>query len=155
MEFDINFTDITMLEANGNFSEVCQIMKKEIEESQTSSKKDDWMIRSKVTILSNFGYCAFNCHFYKNGKIYISDYSPSSKDVYNVDVKCLTYWANEYGWKTPEPLSSTVESWLPFWKKEWETHMVDSEFLDKKYGIRKEMQFDPNMDTDDIDDIEE
>jgi hypothetical protein len=134
MDFTIQFNDITLLEANGKFAKVCDIMKKEASQTSIGSYKKEWMLRSKVTIMSNFGFCAFICHFYNTGKVYITEYMPSTKDVHNTDVRTLTYWCNHNGWQVPEPLPPVVESWLNFWRKEWETHIVDSEYLDKRFG---------------------
>lgn len=152
MEFQIQFTDVTMLEANGNYEEVCNIVCRENMKSGIQAARNEWMLRSTVSIMSMFGYCQFVCHFYNNGKVFVAEYYPSSKDMHNTDLRCLTYWCNEYGWKTPEPLPSVVQGWLPFWKKEWETHIVDSEYLDKRYGLRRDMEFaddDKNSEMDD------
>jgi hypothetical protein len=152
MEFEIQFNDVTLLEANGKYRKVCDIMKKEVTKTSVASFRSEWMLRSKVSILSPFGYCTFVCHFYNNGKVYIADYMPSTKDVHNTDVRSLTYWCNENGWKTPEPLPTVAESWLNFWKKEWETHIIDSDYFDNRYGVRKELQFGSQEENDDNDD---
>ena len=152
MEFEIQFSDITMLEANGSYEKVCKIMIADAEESGVASHKGEWMVRSKVTIMSPFGFAILICHFYNTGKVYIAEYLPSSKEA-NADIKSLTYWCNESGWKTPEPLPHVVDSWLAFWKSEWETYIVDSEYLDKKYGCRKEISFSKDEDEDENDDI--
>mgnify|MGYP003420412788 FL=1 len=148
MDFEIQFTDITLLESNGEYEAVCKIMEKEAERTGSIGKSKDWMIRSKLTILSPFGFSMMVCHFYNNGKVYIADYMPSSKDIHSTDVRCLTYWCNNFGWKTPEPLLTVIDSWPVFWKKEWETYIIDSEYFDKKFGVRKDIQFDntPNID---------
>jgi hypothetical protein len=154
MEFEIQFSDITLLEANGNYDKVCKIMSHEAEKLIVKSHKNEWMVRSKVTIMSHFGFAFLICHFYNTGKVYIAEYLPSSKEAHNADIKCLTYWCNEFGWKTPEPLPYVVDSWPVFWKSEWETYIVDSEYLDKKYGVRKEILFNENEEEDDeMDDI--
>lgn len=148
MEFQIQFTDVTLLESNGNYKAVCDIMEQENIKTAVASFKNEWMIRSRVTIMSVFGFCAFVCHFYNSGKVYIAEYMPSTKDIHNTDVRCLTFWCNETGWLTPEPLPTVAESWLNFWKKEWETHIVDSEYMDKRFGARKELQFNNDMGDD-------
>ena len=125
VEFDVQFNDLTMLEANGRFDKVCEIMSSDIAKTGAEGKKKDWMIRSTVTIMSPFGYVGMICHFYNTGKVYIAEYYPSTRDLHNQDIRFLTYWANEYGWKTPEPLPSVVDACLPFWKKEWETYIVE------------------------------
>jgi hypothetical protein len=157
MEFQIQFTDVTLLECNGMYDDVCKLVEKEYSKSGVAPAKNEWMLRSTVSIMSMFGYCQFMCHFYSNGKVFVADYSPSSKDIHNTDLRCLTYWCNESGWKTPEPLPSVVQSWLPFWKKEWETHIVDSSYLDKRFGNRRDMEFaddkDVKYDFDDEEDL--
>lgn len=155
MEFEIQFADMTLLEANGQYAKVCEIMNKEVQKTGARGKNHEWMLRSTITILSPFGFVGMVCHFYHDGKLFIAEYAPSTKDIHNQDIRFLTYWANEFGWKTPEPLPVIVESWLPFWKKEWETFIVDSEHLDKKFGVRQEIQFDKTVDADgDNDDSE-
>lgn len=141
MEFQIQFTDITLLEANGAYEDVCAIIERENIKTGVHSAKIEWMLRSTVSIMSMFGYCQFICHFYNDGKVMVADYFPSSKDIHNTDLRCLTFWCNEFGWKTPEPLPSVVQTWLPFWKKEWETHIVNSEYLDKRFGFRRDLEF--------------
>lgn len=141
MEFEIQFTDVTLLEANGVYEKVCAIMRKESLETSVANSKKLWMIRSNVTIMSPFGFSLFVCHFYNDGKVYVAEFLPSSKDIHVTDVRCLTYWCNHNGWSTPEPLPALVQNWLPFWKKEWETHIIDSAYLDQRYGCRKEIQF--------------
>jgi hypothetical protein len=154
MDFEIQFTDNTLLEANGSFERVAEIMEQEAEITSIASHKKTWMLRSTVTIMSPFGYCMFICHFYDNKKVYIAEFVPSSKDIHTTDVRCLTYWCNHNGWSTPEPLPLLVQNWLPFWKKEWETHIIDSEYLDKRFGSRREIAFenDTNINTQDYDD---
>lgn len=150
MEFEIQFTDRTLLETNGEFSKVCKIMEQDALETGASSVSKEWMVRSNITIMSHFGFALLVCHFYQNGKVYISEYRPSTKDIHNTDIRCLTFWCNQLGWNTPEPLPPLVDSWLLFWKKEWETYIVNSEYLDKKFGKREDRQFDDvKRDSDD------
>jgi hypothetical protein len=152
MDFEIQFTDLTLLQANGSYKKVCRIMNVHTYSTGASSKRNEWMVSSRVTIRSPFGFAMLECHFYWNGKVYIADYRPSSKDIHNTDIRCLTCWCNESGWKTPEPLPSIADSWLPFWRKEWDTYIVDSEYLEKKYGARKDLQFDDDPTTDEDED---
>jgi len=149
MEFEIQFTDLTLLEANGLFDKVSALMKKDSEETGAIGKNLEWMLRSKVTIMNPFGFVLLICHFYHNGKVYISEYLPSVKDIHNQDIRYLTHWCNESGWKTPEPLPTVVESWIPFWKKEWETFIIDSDYLDKRFGVRNDIVFDKKDDSSD------
>lgn len=151
MEEELQFTDLTILQANGEYSEVCKIMKDETIKSKIVSKKNNWMLRSRVIILSPFGSAVLLCHFYDNGKVYIADYLPSMKDIHTTDIRYLTHWCNEKGWKIPEPLQSIIQSWPDFWRKEWETYIIDSEYFEKKHGPRKDIKFDDDEDDGDED----
>jgi hypothetical protein len=97
------------------------------------------------------GFAILICHFYSDGKLFIKEYFPSTKDIHNTDIRCLTYWSDVNGWKTPEPLYNVIENWPEFWKKEWETQIVDCSYFDKKFGIRKDKDFRQEI----IDDDEE
>ena len=154
MNFEINFTDNTMLEANGEFDEVTRLMNKPDEFIGSLLKpimSDRWAIKSTVTILHGLGFAAITCDFYNDGKVVVIDYQPSSKDLYCVDIRCLTAWAISYGWKHPEPLPHVIDEWRDFWVMQWETKIIDSEYLDKKLGKRKEMlPADPEDDEEDV-----
>jgi len=164
MDFEIVFTDLTLLQANGKYNKVCTIMNSEMQSDLLSVEKklrktkisvskppstSKWMLRSEVSIKSLFGYANLTCHFYSTGKIYVARYFPSVRDIHNTDIRCLTHWANEYGWKVPEPLNHIVDEWPAFWRNEWETYIIDSAYLEKKYGPRKDMQFDDTIDQKD------
>lgn len=138
MEFEIQFTDITLNESNGDYDFVKDIMNRE------EVLVRDWIIRSDCMIIMPFGICKLVCNFYYDGRIYIVDHSSSSKEIYNEDVRCLKYWAINSGWKSPEPSPGMIRSWPEYWKHLWDTHVIDSETLDKRYGKR--------IDTEVIDD---
>jgi hypothetical protein len=140
LDFQIEFSDPTILETEGIYSNVKDLMDKEL------FGKHSWMLESHVVISSQFGVAEMILHFCNNGDIYITEFVPSIKgDVfYNPDIRCISMWAQENGWHVPKPHPDLVRMDLGFWKHFWETGLVDSELLDKKFGKR-----------DDYDDIEE
>lgn len=151
MDFEIQFSDLTLLEANGNYEDVCAIMK--VPHSSGIIKDivvDKWMIESLVTLQNPFGFSQLSCHFYWDGRIIIADYTPTIQDIHNPDIRCLTYWANLFGWKRPEPLPTMVDTWMDFWHMQWDTFIVDSEYLETIYGKREDRSFfeDENEETD-------
>lgn len=158
-EFEINFTDLTLLEANGEYEEVDKIMKKPqkvVGQIYAPIPDDKWVVKSEVTIKHGFGFAQVSCDFYHDGKVIITAFSPSSKDLYCIDIRCLSAWALQYGWKTPEPIYYIVEDWQEFWMLQWETHIIDCDYFDKKIGPRGQDIFseedDIHEDADDIDD---
>jgi len=155
MEFEINFTDLTLLEANGEFEEVNRLMSEPIEMIggiKSPVPSDKWVVKSTVTISHAMGFGSVICDFYHDGKIIIISYFPSSKDLYSIDIRCLSAWASSYGWKKPEPISYIIDEWKDFWVMQWETHVIDSEFLDRKIGPRGAVDFMENPPEDEDDD---
>ena len=158
MEFEINFTDRTLLEGNGEFEEVDTLMKKpqEIIGGMLSPvPSDKWTIKSNVTILHGLGFGQVTCDFYSDDKIVITEFAPSAKDLYCVDIRCLTAWAMQYGWQRPEPLPHIVKAWQEFWVLQWETHIIDSEYLDNKLGERGPNLFVDDADEEDVGDADD
>jgi len=135
-DYVISLNEDVMIECDGLYASVCEAMKDDV------AKK--WMIRDEVNLKSNFGEALFILHFYYDGNVVISDFASSSnvEAYHNPDIRFISRWTQEKGWKIPKPLSSMIESNLDFWKHFWETHVVDSEYLDSKYGKREDIEFD-------------
>jgi len=135
LEIDLNFTDVTMAETDGVFKEVEEIMLSEY----PHNKK--WVIRTNVTIESKFGMGAMVLNCFYDGNVYIIEYTPSIGDVfYNPDVQSLASWSQENGWKIPQPQESLVKSDREFWKHFYDTLIIDSDYFDKIYGKRFQLE---------------
>jgi hypothetical protein len=135
-EFLINFTDITLNETDGVFKEVEKIMKKE-----SIDKK--WVVRSVVTIASMGGEGVLEIQCHADGKVYILDYIPSIGELfYNPDIQVLCAWCQEHGWQIPQPHPDLVKTHKEFWKHFYDTLLIDSDYLDKLYGVRPQLQKD-------------
>ena len=131
-DFEINFTDITVLEADGKYSKAKEIMSKEISE--------EWMLETEATIISEFGEAFFILHLYYDGRVYIMNFSSKNNadDVYyNPDIRFLSFWAQESGWKVPQPFPDLIKENMDFWRYFWDTGIVDSDYLDKKIGKKE------------------
>jgi len=134
IDVQIDFTDVTLAEADGVFEIVKELMSEDCYD-------DSWMIRTSATITSQFGVGLMVLHFYGTGKILIDDYNPSINDVYyNPDVRALCDWAKEAGWTTIQPGVDIIRKNKDFWKYFWETFIIDSDHFDKVYGKRDEME---------------
>lgn len=135
IEFEFHFSDVTMLEADGDFHEVNRLMTSEFPYTE------DWMIRTDVTIDSPYGIAQFTLHCFYDGKIYIVEFNPSIGDVfYNPDIQALTQWALSNGWSVPEPTKDRVKDDIEFWRHYWQSALVDSAYLDKIYGEREHLK---------------
>jgi len=135
IEFTIDFTDITLSETDGSFKEVDKLMKQDIPNS------DKWALRSIVTIssISGEGIMEIQCHGSRD--IYILDYNPSIGDLfYNPDIQVFSMWAQDNGWKIPQPHYDLVKTNKEFWKHFYDTLVIDSDYLDKLYGKRPQIE---------------
>tara|TARA_B100001778_G_scaffold334967_1_gene349821 strand:+ start:27937 stop:28395 length:459 start_codon:yes stop_codon:yes gene_type:complete len=152
MDFEIQFNDLTLLEANGNYEDVVALMKKPRSNGIIEDLPvERWMIDSTVTIQNPFGFAQFSCHFYWDGRLIVADYVPTIRDIHNPDIRCLSYWAQEYGWKRPEPLPSLIDTWTDFWHLQWDTFIADSSVFDSQYGEREHRDFsEPDVESDDV-----
>jgi hypothetical protein len=131
IEIQLDFTDVTMAEADGDFEEVKDIMIQEV------PYDDSWMIRSTITITSEFGVGVMVVHFFGTGKILIMEYNPSVNDVfYNPDVRAFCTWSQDFGWNIPQPSIDLAKKDKEFWKYFWDTLLIDSDYFDKAYGKR-------------------
>ena len=132
LEFELNFSDLTIIETNGDYGSVKNLMEQE------TYKGHKWMISSDMTIESIAGFCSLVIHFYSTGKVYIVDYIPSATGemLYNPDLSCLSVWAQDNGWDIPQPSPDLTRKNLPFWKEIWEMGLVDSDYLEERFGKR-------------------
>lgn len=130
----IDFTDITLSETDGKYEDVKKIMTEE------NPNYDKWVLRSDVTISSPSGIGIMEIQCHGDGSIYILKYIPSIADVYyNNDIQEISSWAQNNGWKIPQPKYTVVEDNKQFWKYFWETLIIDSDYLDELYGKRAQL----------------
>jgi len=130
-ESELFFTDLTIIEAEGKHEEVNRIM---IEDMYDGYK---WVINTSLTLLSMAGVANFNLDFYYDGKVIILDFEPSMPNLlYNPDLSFLSLWAQSNGWSVPEPHPDLIRTSIEFWKHFWETSIIQSSFLDNKFGAK-------------------
>ena len=136
-EFEISFSDGTLIEGEGKYDKVKSIMEKDF------MGNAEWMLRTYCTLVTTAGISEMVLHFYFDGKVYIMEYAPSIKDVfYNPDISSLNIWLQEHNWEIPRPYQDLVNSDKGLWKHFWETYLIDSEYLDRLYGVRENIYTD-------------
>ncbi len=130
-EAELQFSDVTMAETEGKFSEVNNLFKEDVVQS------DDWCISTRLSIISPFGEGLFELDFRYNKEVYILGYRPSVSDMYqNPDLSYLSAWCQANGWNIPRPKYTLVKDNQEFWKHAWETSVVNSVELETKFGVR-------------------
>lgn len=146
-EFELSFDDPTMVETEGVFSEVKPLIEGEFPYPEV------WTIKTRLSILSPFGMGEMILNCKNDGSVYVIGYYPSHPDKYaNPDVRALSRWCQQAGWKVPQPAPLLVRDQMEFWKHMWETTLVDSEFLDERYGMRRSIIARTDTEDDEIDD---
>jgi len=134
--FDISFDDITLIEGDGDFNKIKEIMENE------DVKVKKWMLKANtLTSCSDsrsnqtVSEASAVLQFYYNGEVHIMEYSTSTGDVfYNPDIRELLKYLMEKGWKSLIPHPFLVDENLKFWRFFWDSGVVESPYLDKKIG---------------------
>ena len=152
-DFELFFTDTTLVETDGKYNEVKKLMESDIPQVPIKSSKwaglplkntlintGVWTLRTRLCIVSHFGEGNLSLIFSNDRSVIITGFMPSVPDMYyNPDIRCLSAWSQQNGWKVPEPTEELIRSNMKFWKHMWETLLIDSAFLDQRYGMRKSL----------------
>ncbi len=134
-EFIIDFTDITLNETDGDFKATKEIMLKE------PPFNDKWVLRSNVSISSDGGEGMMEIQCHGDGSFYILQYEGTIGEVfYNSDIQAVSMWAQANGWDIPQPHPDLVKEKKEFWKYFYDTLVIDSDYLDKLYGVRPHLK---------------
>lgn len=148
---DVNFSDITLIEGKGNYNNVKRIFKNDPISTET------WMLESHITILWQTepdnplpmsGFFEANIHAFNNGDIFIMNCMiPKGMSR---DIEVFSAWAQLNHWNRPNVHRDLVDGQLMHWKHYWDTYLIDSDLLDKKFGKREENQFFIDSDNQDM-----
>jgi len=134
-EIELSFSDITMVETDGVFKEVQKIMLSEF----PFEKK--WALKTNLTISSKFGVSEMLLNCFNSGHVYIIEYKASIGDVfYNPDIQAISTWAQDNGWKIPQPHENLARANKEFWKHFYDTLILDCDYFDKVYGKRSQLE---------------
>jgi hypothetical protein len=118
--------------SGGSFSDVVSYMKDHDPEAPR------WMIESIANVSMDAIIVRYIVHFSHDGRTVI--YSSGSSGMRAGDqraVRVLSSWLIDHGWKRPEPSPSEADAARDFWKELWTTGVVDSKYLQAKYGKRR------------------
>lgn len=130
MEVTIEFTDLTMIESNGDYQKTNELMTREL--------NNNWTLQTDIYIKNDFGVCKMTVQFSRNKNVVISNFTPSlqGQTLYNPDIPMFSTWVQERGWNVPIPEPGLVRLNIHFWKHFWETRLVNSQLLEQKFGKR-------------------
>ena len=124
----IEFSDLTLREAEGSFEKVKKLMK------QDNAPKI-WMLQSKVFVDTEIISSSFLINFWNDGRVIISEvFRPISLEVPNDDIIELSRWTEEAGWKKPEPSSKFLNSprTFDFWERQYQSGLIVCQLIDER-----------------------
>lgn len=148
MESDLiinyQFTDITLIQCyqkyrNYKIENIQKIMDQQI------FAKNTWMIRTDLQIqwstVPNHavpcqGLSRFTLQIYSNKDVIIHQFINMSGTVYSRDLQTLNIWCKQNGFNKPYPHKFLLEQNINLWKYYWQTFLINSQILDKKFGKR-------------------
>lgn len=129
-EFNLFFSDTTVLETDGEFIKVQELM---LDEPPNDER---WMLETRLTVEGPGVVSEMKLHLWNTGDIHIVSYQ-GPVVFYNPDLQCLSEWAQQRGWKIPQPSKDLVRGNMEFWKHYWNAMLVDSDYLDELFGKRE------------------
>lgn len=124
----IEFEDQTLIETDGNYEKVCQLMEED-------SAPKVWMLRSNVFVHVFSIPSNFILNFWNDGKVIIDSMSRSSSlEVPNDDISRLSKELKKRGWDLPEPSKNMMDSsrWIEFWERQYQTGLIKCSFLEQR-----------------------
>lgn len=97
-----------------------------------------WMIETQVSVNIDTLQVNYIIHFNYDKSVII--YSSGSSGIRAGDqmaIRALVSKLIEFGWDRAHPSPSEIDSAREFWKELWVTGVVDSNYLQSRYGKRK------------------
>lgn len=123
----IEYNDMTLIETNGNYNKVVELMK--------SENCPTWMLRSKIYVHTDSFTGIFVINFWDDGRIIIDDMiRPALLEMPSDDIVELSKWATGNGWKVPEPSAKLTENprMYEFWERQYQAGRIISSVLEQK-----------------------
>lgn len=155
IEFNLNFTDVTMDESDGQFDRVNELVEASYNArpvwtnrfTPNFSRVDqpighhNWNIKTHLTVESPIigATGRFELDLKADRSVWIIDYMPSGNPMTCPDLQALVRWSQSAGWKIPQPIAPLVKANVQFWRYMWETLLIDSDYLDERFGARKSL----------------
>lgn len=98
---------------------------------------EKWMIESQCNLSHPVGKANFVLHFNYDGSVIIYNTFVSKMQGHNIsDIiflrKCLMWM----GWNKLTSTPSEIDSSIDFWKRCWETGLIESDYIESKFGKR-------------------
>ena len=126
--YSMSFSDDMVEKCLGQYS---RLKKKMLE---TDRYCDKWVIQTNMILTHPIGSLSFILNLYYDGNVVIYSSLVQRMQGHNISdiifLKKAIIWA---GWRKLTCTPSEIDSSIDFWKRWWETGLIDSEYLDNKF----------------------
>lgn len=124
----ISFSDRTLIEGNGEFAKVFEIMKKD-------GAVGLWMLKSTISFSEEGDYCELVAHFYNDTRIYIAKYAGNTSQA--DALRCFSKWCSENGWEKPEPLKYLIDNQreYEFWERMFQAGVIKCKEIEERENM--------------------
>src|SRR3990167_8397244 len=117
-----------MREANGVYANVVELMKKD-------GAPETWMLRTAIFLDIGImpGTLIINC--WSDGRIIKDEVMrPLSTDIPSDDILALKDWAEERGWKQPQPSKTQLDSprGFEFWQRQYQAGLISCTEIEER-----------------------
>lgn len=130
-EYSISFSHNLVEKCLGQYSRINKKMK------ETDPVAVKWMLETKATIEHPIGSFSFTLHLNYDRNVIIYSTDSNRMQAHNInDIRFLRKAIVWMGWQNLMVTPSEVDSSLDFWKRCWETGLIESEYLEKKFRKR-------------------
>ncbi len=127
-DYSVSFDNSLIEKCLGQYSRIC----KKMNEIEPFAPK--WTLQSSLTVNHPVGSFTSVCNFYHDGNVVIYDAGSQTMKAHNInDVRFIKKSISWLGWKRLTTTPSEIDSSIDFWKRCWETGLIDSDYLDQKY----------------------
>lgn len=95
---------------------------------------DKWVLQTDINVKHPVGEFSFTINLYHDGLVVVYNTAASKMHGHNInDVRFLKKAITWLEWKTLTCTLAEIESSMEFWRRCWETGLIDSDYLSKKY----------------------
>jgi hypothetical protein len=131
-EYQVSFSNDIVEKCLGQYYR----LKKKMKEIEPGCP--NWVIQSDMKIDHPVGIFVFVINFYHDGSAVIYNTSISKMQGHHInDVRFLKKAILWMGWKSLTCTPAEIESSIDFWKRCWETGLIDSHYLSMRFKKRE------------------
>jgi|688.fasta_scaffold203871_3 hypothetical protein len=127
-EYSVSFNNSLVEKCLGKYTRVCKKMQ------ETEPFASQWTLQTSFSVVHPVGSFSCVCNLYYNGQVVIYDTQGQVMRAHNInDIRFLKKAVLWLGWNSLTVIPSEIDSSIDFWRRTWETGLIDSDYLEKKY----------------------